>query len=124
MGRSISHILLNALIALMVLTSSAQAMARGQMAWGDGATLCLGAEQVRILTDGQGMPILDEDGAPVTVKHACLDCHLVKALPQGFDPAWQAAAIDRLLTLPEFKPRLTKSAGQTHKQARAPPFVM
>lgn len=124
MGRTLSHILRNALIALMVLTSSSQAMARGHMAWGDGATLCLGAEQVRILTDAQGLPILDEDGTPVTVKHVCLDCQLAKMLPLAFSPAWQAAAIDSLLTLPEFKPRLTPHASQTHKLARAPPLVM
>lgn len=121
MTRKASNWLMTALIALTVLTSSAHAMARGQMVWGDLTTLCLGAEQVWIATDAQGLPLLDQDGTPVAHKHACLDCHLAHAAPLILSPGWQANASYHKFDQTREAPTLIGASLPRHKQARAPP---
>jgi hypothetical protein len=124
MTRNSSDWLMTALIALMVLTSGAHAMARGQMVWGDLTTLCLGAEQVWIVTDAQGLPLLDQDSAPVAHKHACLDCHLAHATPLIFSPTWQSNAGYHKFDLTREAPTVIGASLPLHKQARAPPIVL
>ncbi len=116
--------LMTALIALMVLTSSAHAMARGQMVWGNLITLCLGAEQVWIVTDAQGLPLLDQDGAPVAHKHACLDCHLIHATPLILSPAWQSNAGYHKFDQTRETPTLIGASLPRNKRARAPPIIL
>jgi hypothetical protein len=59
---------------LLVVTGVGMSVARADMA-ARGDLFCIGGAQIAVLTDAMGLPVLDADGDPVTVKAPwCPDC--------------------------------------------------
>lgn len=104
------------LTLVLIATSGAMAVARGQMAAGPGVTLviCTG--------DGTETLRLDADGNPVHASHACPDCVITGAAPLPMQTAllemWQTATPPVALPVP---PALAPAAPSTGGYPRAPP---
>ncbi len=100
---------------MLVLTSGAMAVARGQATAAGSVVLCTGAGPVAIQVDAQGQPT-----GPV---HICPDCalSLLDAAATGPD----SPSVD-LAATPLDRPAPSAETPQTHApnaQARAPPAV-
>lgn len=121
MTTRLRHLILIAQITLLGVTMPALAMARGDMAW-NGTTICLGADQVMILTDAQGLPILDENGAPIIAKMPCLDCVMGALAPQMAADFGLPLPLARAMALPLAHADLTPLARFAGGFGRGPPL--